>query len=101
MTLKFDVRNSTLLTPDEKAVLLERLASKLTSDGVVVLTSQEKRSQLANKENVIAKFDRLIARAFAKRKPRKPTKPTKSSVEKRLQEKKITAEKKRYRGGDY
>lgn len=99
MTLRFDVRNSNLLTQEQKAVLEERLRSKLTSDGVLVLSSQEKRSQLANRENVIAKFDRLMARAFTPRKPRKPTKPSKASIEKRLQEKKKLSEKKRYRRG--
>lgn len=99
VTLRFDVRNSNLLTQEQKAVLEERLRSKLTSDGVLVLSSQEKRSQLANRENVIAKFDRLMARAFTPRKSRKPTKPSKASIEKRLQEKKKLSEKKRYRRG--
>jgi ribosome-associated protein len=99
VTLKFDVRNSKLLTPEEKAQIEERLRSKLTADGVLILSSQEMRSQLANRDNVIAKFDKLVARAFAIRKKRKPTKPTKASVEKRLQEKKKLSEKKRYRRG--
>lgn len=99
VTLKFDVRNSKLLTPEEKAQIEERLRSKLTADGVLILSSQEMRSQLANRENVIAKFDKLVARVFAIRKKRKATKPTKASVEKRLQEKKKLSEKKRYRRG--
>ncbi|HLT82556.1 MAG TPA: alternative ribosome rescue aminoacyl-tRNA hydrolase ArfB [Cyclobacteriaceae bacterium] len=99
VTLKFDVRNSNLLTPEEKEIIEDRLRSKLTADGVLVLSSQEKRSQLANRENVIAKFDRVMSRAFAIRKKRKATKPTKASKEKRLQEKKMRAEKKRYRRG--
>jgi ribosome-associated protein len=99
VTLKFDVRNSKLLTPEEKTQIEERLSSKLSSDGVLILSSQEKRSQLANRENVIIKFDKLMARAFAIRKPRKATKPTKASVEKRLQEKKKLSEKKRSRRG--
>lgn len=101
VTLKFDIRNSSLLEPDEKAILLDKLGSKLTSDGVLILSSQEKRSQLANRANVIAKFDGLVARAFVKRKPRKATKPTKAAVERRLQEKKKIAEKKRYRRGEH
>jgi ribosome-associated protein len=99
VTLKFDVRNSKLLTPEEKAQIEERLRSKLTADGVLILSSQEMRSQLANRDNVIAKFDKLVARVFAIRKKRKATKPTKASVEKRLQEKKKLSEKKRYRRG--
>jgi ribosome-associated protein len=99
VTLRFDVRNSTLLSEEEKSMIDERIGSKLSSEGVLILSSQEKRSQLANRENVIAKFDKLMARAFAVRKPRKPTKPTKASVEKRLREKKKTSEKKRLRRG--
>lgn len=100
VTLKFDIQNSGLLAPEEKSVLLEKLGSKLSSDGVLVLSSQEKRSQLANRQNVIAKFDRLMARAFTSRKPRKATQPTKASVARRLSEKKKRSEKKRNRRGE-
>ncbi len=86
--LRFDVRNSQLLTEEERAVLNEKLASKLTTEGELVLTHQTERTQLANKEKVTKKFYRLIEKAFEKPKPRKATKPSKAAVEKRITRKK-------------
>ena len=86
--LRFDVRNSALLTDDERAILEEKLANKLTTEGELVLTHQTERTQLANKEKVTKKFFRLIEKAFEKPKPRKATKPSKASVEERISRKK-------------
>lgn len=97
VTIKFDVVNSNNLTAEEKEVLLKKLAVKLTVDGVLILTSQESRSQLENKEEALLKFETLITKAFAKRKARKPTKPTKGSVQKRIKSKKRHSEKKQWR----
>ncbi|QDK77855.1 aminoacyl-tRNA hydrolase [Spirosoma sp. KCTC 42546] len=86
--LRFDVRNSTVLTDDERAILEEKLANKLTTEGELVLTHQTERTQLANKEKVTKKFYRLIEKAFAIPKPRKATKPSKASIEERITQKK-------------
>ncbi|WP_128545797.1 alternative ribosome rescue aminoacyl-tRNA hydrolase ArfB [Larkinella soli] len=85
--LYFDVPNSALLGEEEKAVLLEKLAGKLTTEGVLVLYHQTERSQLANRDKVTEKFCQLIRKAFEKPKPRRVTKPTKASKEERLGEK--------------
>ncbi len=97
VTLKFDVAQSKVLTPEEKALISEKFSSRLTNEGVLVLVSQDKRSQLENKEAVIAKFNKLITKAFEIKKKRKPTKPTKASVQKRIHEKKHQGEKKKWR----
>lgn len=86
--LRFDVRNSTLLTEEERTTLEEKLANKLTTEGELVLTHQTERTQLANKEKVTKKFYRLIEKAFEKPKSRKVTKPSKASVEERISRKK-------------
>ncbi|GAB4033029.1 alternative ribosome rescue aminoacyl-tRNA hydrolase ArfB [Spirosoma jeollabukense] len=86
--LRFNIRNSTLLTEEERATLEEKLANKLTTEGELVLTHQTERTQLANKEKVTKKFYRLIEKAFEKPKPRKVTKPSKASVEERISRKK-------------
>lgn len=86
--LRFDVRNSLLLTDEERAVLEEKLANKLTTEGELVLTHQTERTQLANKEKVTKKFYRLIDKAFEKAKPRKATKPSRAAVEERISRKK-------------
>lgn len=86
--LRFSVRDSAVLADDEKAILFEKLANKLTTEGELVLTHQTERTQLANKDKVTKKFFRLIEKAFEVQKPRRATRPSKSSVEERKTEKK-------------
>lgn len=97
VTLKFDVRNSLVLNDEEKAILLSKLASKLSSEGVLILSSQENRSQLQNKDAVMIKLDTILAKAFEKKKSRKATKPSKGSVRERIKKKKQHSEKKQWR----
>lgn len=94
VVLKFDVLNSVILKEDEKQILLEKLKSNLTAGGVLIITSQEKRSQLQNKEVALEKFNKLLTKAFHKKKKRKATKPSKGAVEKRISNKKKNSEKK-------
>lgn len=97
VTLEWNVANSSVLTDDEKTFLIEKLASRLTREGVVQITSQESRSQIANKELAIHKLDNLLAKAFAKKKVRKATKPSKTAKQQRLKKKKVVSEKKNWR----
>ncbi len=92
--LRFDIPNSTILSEEQKELLVEKLSNRLTKDGVLVLSSQEARSQLMNKEAVLEKLDKLLQSAFFIKKKRTPTKPTKASKERRLKNKKKQAEKK-------
>ena len=97
VTLKFDVKNSQHLTEEEKEILLKKLSTRLTNDGVLILSSQEKRSQLQNKEAVVLKFEKIIAKAFEKKKARRATKPSKGAVQERIKQKKQRSEKKQWR----
>ena len=95
--LTFDVNNSTILNEEQKAILLDKLATKISSEGVLRIVSQEDRSQLRNKEIAIKKFYHILQKAFEKQKPRKATKPSKASRVKRLLEKKLNSLKKENR----
>jgi ribosome-associated protein len=86
-----------LLTDNQKEVLLVKLATKITSEGILSVVSQRDRSQLANKEDAIEKLYLLISKALKPVKPRKNTRPTKGSVERRLTTKRIKAEIKQNR----
>lgn len=97
VTLQFDVMNSAVLTAEEKQIIGEKLKSRVTGEGVLILSAQDKRSQLQNKEEVLLKFDKLLAKAFEKRKARKATRPSKSAVQNRLNKKKAHSEKKKFR----
>jgi len=97
MELRFNVKQSSQLTETEKEIIQTKLASKINSEGEFILVSQSERSQLMNKEKVIEKFYLLIIKALTPVKKRKPTKPSRAAKEKRLEEKRIIAEKKERR----
>jgi ribosome-associated protein len=97
ISLRFDVKQSPSLTEEEKEKILEKLSSRITTEGVLIISASNKRTQLQNKEAAIVKFNQLMGRAFARKKVRKATKPTKGSIKKRLKSKKIQSEKKKMR----
>ncbi len=98
--LRFHVKNSSLLTPEEKELILEKLSNRINQEGELVLVSQRSRTQLKNKEKVVEKFYELLTDALTPRKKRKPTKPSPQAKEKRLEEKREQAEKKDRRKKD-
>lgn len=89
VVLTFDLVNSKGLNDDEKALLQTKIATKLTQEGILILTSQEDRSQLKNKETVIKKCFRLLENGLKIPKERKETKIPRSVKEKRLNAKKV------------
>lgn len=95
--LRYDIQNSLLLTDEQKEILLIKLSTKISSEGILSIVSQRDRSQLANKDDAISKFYLLISRALRPVKPRKSTRPTKASVERRLTGKRIKSEIKQTR----
>ncbi len=97
VTVRFDVSRSQVLTDDEKTIISSRLGSRLTKEGVLVLTAQESRSQLQNKEAVMLKLEQVLAKAFERKKARKATKPSKGAVQERINKKKQVSEKKKWR----
>ncbi len=95
--LRFNVESSQLLTSQEKETILKKLSSKLSSDGDLIIVSQEERTQLKNKQICIEKFYKTVAQALKVVKKRKPTKRTTQSVEKRIASKRQISEKKTLR----
>lgn len=85
---RWKVADSVFFTEEEKALILERLSTRITDDGYLLVKSQSERSQLGNKDEVIRKITQLITTSLIKRKIRKPTKPSKAAKEKRLESKK-------------
>ena len=90
--LRFSVRYSALLTDEQRTILAEKLANKLTTEGELVLTHQTERTQLGNKEKVTKKFLRLIEKAFETPRPRRATKPSRAAVAERIAGKKRKGE---------
>ncbi|MBT9393087.1 aminoacyl-tRNA hydrolase [Hymenobacter sp. NST-14] len=96
--LRFRVADSQLLTDEQKQTLLEKLASRLTAEGELLVTAQEDRSQLRNRETALLKFHQLLTKTLHKPKARRPTKPSKGAVRQRLESKKKHGDKKSNRG---
>ena len=91
VVLSFDLFNSLGLNQEEKELLKTKISTKLTQENILILTSEEDRSQLKNKEVVVKKFLKVIENGLKIPKQRKETKIPRAVKEKRLQEKKSTA----------
>ena len=82
--VRFDLRATTAIADDAKARALTRLASRLTNDGALLVTSSVTRDQHRNRDAALARLAELLAAAVTRPRRRRPTKPSKSAVERRL-----------------
>ena len=97
VVLSFDLKNSQGLSDEEKNLLENKLASRLTSEQILILNCDEDRSQLKNKSIVIKRFLDIITAGLVIPKIRKVTKVPKSVIKKRIKEKKNLSEIKQSR----
>ena len=71
------------------AIRLKKFAgSRLTNDGVLVITAQRHRTQERNREDALARLVELIQRAAVPPTPRVKTRPTAAARARRLEGKK-------------
>ncbi|MFL0353433.1 alternative ribosome rescue aminoacyl-tRNA hydrolase ArfB [Xanthomarina sp. GH4-25] len=94
VVLNFDLNNSQVFSEEQKTLLCKNLSSRLTTEGILILQSDESRSQHKNKELVIKRFLELIKQSLIRPKKRKPTKVPRAVKLKRLSKKKQQADKK-------
>jgi ribosome-associated protein len=85
---RWHIAGSQLATEEQKQLIAQKLANKITDEGYLLVKSQTERSQLGNKQEVIKKMNQLVTVALTKQKPRRATKPTKAAKEKRIETKK-------------
>jgi ribosome-associated protein len=97
VVLSFDLKNSEALSEEEKALLENKLASRLTAEQILILNCDEDRSQLKNKAIVTKRFLDIIKAGLVIPKIRKPTKIPKSVIRKRIKDKKNISEVKKNR----
>jgi ribosome-associated protein len=95
--LRFDVGASSLPS-DIKSRLTVLAASRLTSEGVLVIDSREHRTQAQNREAARARLVGLIQRASVQPRKRRATRPGRAAKERRLMAKKLRADVKGRRG---
>jgi ribosome-associated protein len=89
VVLSFDLNQSKGLTDEEKARLLHKIATKLTQDSLLIITSEEERSQVKNRAIAINKLIKCLEDGLKIPKARQKTKVPRSVNEKRLQAKKV------------
>ena len=95
--LRFDIAASSL--PDfYKDKLLALKDKRITKEGIIVIKSQQHRSQEQNRDEALERLTELVKSVNVIQKKRIATKPTKGSVNRRLQSKKKHSGKKRLRG---
>jgi len=96
--LRFDARRS-LSLPNEVSIRLQKLAgSRLTLEGVIVITAKRFRTQEANRKDAVARLSELIAKAAEAPVKRRPTKTPKAVKERRLEGKSRRSAVKAVRG---
>jgi ribosome-associated protein len=95
--LRWHPGSSTALGDDDRAWLLQRLRSRLTSDGTLIVTSTATRDQLKNRDDAEKKLVLIVRTALERPKPRKETRPSRAAKRRRVADKRHKSEIKRNR----
>jgi len=96
-TLRWDIAASGALRSSQRDRLLEKLKSRLTTEGVLVVHASSSRSQSANRQEARERLAELIRAALVVQRKRRATRPTRASRERRLSDKKRKGDRKRGR----
>lgn len=96
--LRFDLQNSPNLSDAMKRRVAALAGSRLTKDGVIVITSNSHRDQPLNRAEALARLVALLREGAHPPKPRIATRPTLASKKRRLEGKTIRSGVKRLRG---
>lgn len=95
--LRWAVTESPSLPEDVRSRLLTRIASQLTNEGELILSSDRYRDQPRNREDCLEKVRTLLRAVATPPKKRRPTKPSRASKERRLKSKQTQSQKKQQR----
>ncbi len=96
--LRWNVASSAALGEVQRQRVLAQLASRLTTEGDLILACDTHRSQRRNRDEVAQRLAALVRQALVPPRPRRPTKPTLASKQRRLEQKKRRGDTKRGRG---
>jgi ribosome-associated protein len=81
----------------QRAQLSDRLRTRISAAGLLSASAQDERSQHQNRRIARERLARMIGEALRPRTPRRPTRPGRGAVERRLDDKRQTAARKRAR----
>lgn len=82
--MRFDAKNSPSLRDPVRERLMKLAGSRLTLDGVILITAVRFRTQERNRADAIERLQELVDKASVAPTYRVPTKPTRASKERRL-----------------
>lgn len=97
ITIRWNVKNSSALTDGNKQLILDKLSSRITENGDVIVHNSESRSQAQNKKNALNNLAAVIRGALHVDKKRIATKISRSLKEARLKSKAHRSEIKQMR----
>ena len=97
VTIEVDV-DALPLEEEARQRVREQLAGRISRAGVLRVTSQAERSQLANRDRALARMEELLRDALTEQPPRKPTRTPRAQKQRRLEAKKKRSETKKLRG---
>lgn len=87
ITVLFDLANSPSLSDEQKSLIARRLGNRITAGGIIRVTSQQYRSQLANRQAAVERLAKLLSAALIRPVPRKATSVPRSAKLRRLRQK--------------
>jgi ribosome-associated protein len=93
----WNIPTSRALTEEQRVRLLDKLSSRLTTEGSVRVVASDMRSQSRNRDLAEERLAELVRRSLLVPRKRKPTRPTRAAKEARLETKKRHSHKKRDR----
>lgn len=96
--LRLNIKHSPSLPENIRTRIMTALGNKLTQQGDLLIKASSYRTQERNRQDAMERLQHLLQRAAFVHKKRRKTKPTKSSIEKRLQVKKLIGKRKQSRG---
>lgn len=100
VTLWWNLAGTTVLDEAQRARVQRRLASRINAEGILQVSAEDERSQLANREAARSRLAALVGEALHVQKARRPTRPSRGSQERRMTAKKQRGDLKRQRQGD-
>lgn len=96
--LRFDIRQSTALSERLKQKLLRSNDQRINSEGILIIKSQQHRSQERNRQAALERLAEILESALQEPKKRIPTRPGKKAKQRRLDEKSRRSAVKKARG---
>ena len=94
---RWNVVESAALTDQQRRRLLDKLGTRVDSNGILRVVAGERRSQRQNRDAAVERLNALVQRALHTPKPRKKTKPSRASTEKRIEQKRLRGAQKQQR----